>query len=62
MVSYLYFEPEYHGNPMTDKGSLVFYDFVWDLLNMIKDAGFKDVYIIVISMVILEIYLLLLKC
>ena len=36
-------EPEYHGNPLGG-GSLVFYDYSWDLLEWIKEAGFKDAY------------------
>lgn len=36
--------PEYHGNPMSDEGSLVFYDYGWDFLDMLKASGFKDVY------------------
>lgn len=35
--------PEYHGNPVSSKGSLVFTDFGWDLLEKIRDAGFGDV-------------------
>lgn len=42
-ISYLK-EPVYHGNPVSNEGSLVFYDYGWDLLDWIKDAGYKDVY------------------
>jgi len=35
-------EPVYHGNPMSDKGSLVFTDFGWDVLDMLKTCGFSD--------------------
>ncbi len=35
-------EPVYHGNPMGG-GSLLVYDYGWDLLDWIKDAGFSDV-------------------
>lgn len=38
--------PEYHVNPVDSKGSLVFYDYGWDLLEWIKDAGFDDVYFV----------------
>ena len=31
--------PEFHGNPMSSKGSLVFTDFGWDLLDMVRRAG-----------------------
>ncbi len=38
-------EPQYHGNPIDPtRGSLVFYDYGWDLLEMIKKAGYKDAY------------------
>jgi SAM-dependent methyltransferase len=36
----------YHGNPLSSKGSLVFYDFGWDLLDFYKVAGFCDVYML----------------
>lgn len=35
--------PVYHGNPVSDEGSLVFTDFGWDLLDDIRRAGFADV-------------------
>lgn len=36
-------EEEYHGNPVdAEKGSLVFYDYGWDVLDYCKRAGFKD--------------------
>lgn len=38
--------PVYHGNPLDSKGSLVFADFGWDLLNTIKECGFSDVNIV----------------
>lgn len=37
-------EPQYHGNPVSDQGSLVFYDHAWDLLGRCQDAGFDDAY------------------
>ncbi|MDM8566426.1 class I SAM-dependent methyltransferase [Candidatus Halobeggiatoa sp. HSG11] len=35
--------PVYHGNPISDEGSLVFNDFGWDLLEQMKMIGFQDV-------------------
>ena len=35
--------PMYHGNPVSTDGSLVFTDFGWDLLETLKNSGFKDV-------------------
>jgi len=37
---------EYHGNPLSKKGSLVFYNYGWDFLEMLKNAGFDDVYML----------------
>jgi Methyltransferase domain len=37
-------EPEFHGNPLSDAGSLVFYDYGWDLLDRCREAGFEDAY------------------
>jgi len=39
--------PEYHGNPVSKKGSLVFYDFGWDFVSMLREAGFRDAYMLV---------------
>jgi SAM-dependent methyltransferase len=37
--------PMYHSNPVDPAaGSLVFFDYGWDLLAMMKDAGFADVW------------------
>jgi len=33
----------YHGNPISDEGSLVFNDFGWDFLDEMANAGFADV-------------------
>ena len=33
---------EYHGNPMSEKGSLVFTDFGWDFLTCAKENGFSE--------------------
>jgi hypothetical protein len=38
--------PYYHGNPLSNKGSLVFHEFGWDILDILKNAGFKDAYMI----------------
>lgn len=35
-------EPVYHGNPASADGSLVFTDFGWDVLDMIRSEGFRD--------------------
>jgi len=35
--------PQYHGNPVSKEGSLVFTDFGWDLLRAGQDQGFQDV-------------------
>lgn len=34
-------EPQFHGNPLSEKGSLVFNDFGWDLLSTMVLSGFK---------------------
>lgn len=34
--------PEYHGNPVSPDGSLVFTDFGWDVLARMREAGFSD--------------------
>lgn len=39
-----YTEPIYHGNPMSNDGSLVFWDYGWEMLSDLKDAGFNDAY------------------
>lgn len=39
--------PTYHGNPIDpEKGSLVFYDYGWDFLQICTDAGFRDAYML----------------
>ena len=35
--------PQYHGNPVSQEGTLVFTDFGWDLLNTSRNQGFQDV-------------------
>lgn len=40
-------EPEsYHANPIDKKGSLVVYDYGWDFLDKLKQAGFSKAYVI----------------
>lgn len=36
--------PEYHGNPLSSSGSLVFRDFGWDLLDTMRAVGFSPVH------------------
>lgn len=33
---------QYHSNPVSERGSLVFYDFGWDILKHCRGAGFSD--------------------
>ena len=35
--------PQYHGNPVSQEGALVFTDFGWDLLSASRNQGFQDV-------------------
>jgi SAM-dependent methyltransferase len=43
----VHLKPEqYHGNPLSSKGSLVFYDFGWDILTFCKEAGFKEAWML----------------
>jgi len=39
-------EPCYHGDPMSDEGVLAYYDFGMELLDRLKDAGFRDCYLV----------------
>jgi SAM-dependent methyltransferase len=41
------FPEQYHGNPVSAQGSLVFFDFGWDLLGACLQAGFADAYVLV---------------
>jgi len=36
-------EPEYHGDPTSDDGCLCYYNFGWDLLEMLRETGFREV-------------------
>lgn len=38
-------EPEYHGNPVDEKGSLVFEVPAWDILDRARKAGFRDAFV-----------------
>ena len=35
-----------HSKPVSEKGSLVFYNFGWDILAMLKTAEFGDAYMV----------------
>ena len=37
-------EPEYHGDPVSDKGILCFTHFGWQMLDQVKQAGFDNAY------------------
>lgn len=39
--------PEYHGNPMSEKGSLCYTHFGWEMLDQLRGCGFKDAYAII---------------
>jgi len=39
-------EPEYHGDPLSTEGCLSFYTFGWQLLDDLRNIGFKKVYIL----------------
>lgn len=41
-------EPEYHGDPVNEHGILCFTVFGWELLDEFRQAGFSDVYIILV--------------
>ncbi len=41
-----YLSPEYHGNPVADEGSLVFYDIGADIFDYLHEAGFSKVQIV----------------
>jgi len=36
--------PEYHGDPLSSNGVLCFQHFGWEMLDQMREAGFKDVY------------------
>jgi SAM-dependent methyltransferase len=35
-------EPEYHGDPLDRQGVLCYYHFGWDILDALREAGFKE--------------------
>ena len=39
--------PEYHADPVNPKGCLCYYHFGWEILDDLKDAGFKESYVII---------------
>jgi len=41
-------EPEYHGDPVSEKGILCFTIFGWQVLEEFRQAGFRDAYVILI--------------
>lgn len=45
MLKYL-LPAEFHGNPLSETGSLVFYDFGWDFIGFCRSNGFKDAYML----------------
>jgi O-antigen biosynthesis protein len=36
-------EPSYHGNPIDEKGALAYFDYGWELLDWVREAGFAEV-------------------
>jgi hypothetical protein len=38
--------PQFHGNPISADGSLVFHDFGWDVLDHCRKAGFSDAFVL----------------
>jgi hypothetical protein len=36
--------PEYHGDPLSESGVLCFQHFGWEMLDQVRDAGFRDAY------------------
>lgn len=39
-------EPSYHGDPLSDEGVLCFYEFGLDLLQEMKNVGFRDAFLV----------------
>jgi SAM-dependent methyltransferase len=46
-IEYL-MEPEYHGDPVSEKGILCYTIFGWEVLDEFRQAGFHDVYAILL--------------
>lgn len=40
-------KPQYHGNPLSENGSLVVYEFGWKIIEDMRAVGFKEVHAIV---------------
>ena len=40
---------QFHGNPISSEGSLVFTDFGWDIVSQMQSSGFSDVEVEVYS-------------
>lgn len=38
--------PVFHGNPIDPSGSIVFFDYGWDILDRLRESGFRDSYAI----------------
>jgi SAM-dependent methyltransferase len=36
--------PEYHGDPLSENGVLCFQHFGWEMLDQVRNAGFRDAY------------------
>lgn len=41
-------EPEYHGDPVNEKGILCYTIFGWEFLDEFRRAGFRDVYLVLV--------------
>jgi SAM-dependent methyltransferase len=39
-------DPQFHGNPVSAEGSLVFYDHGWDMLDRLRGHGFSEAYLL----------------
>ena len=37
-------EPEYHGDPVNQEGCLCYYHFGWQMLEQVREVGFRDAY------------------
>lgn len=37
-------EPEFHGDPLSEEGCLSYYTFGWDVLDTMREIGFRQVY------------------
>ncbi len=39
-------EPQYHSNPIDEAGVLVFFDYGWEVLDLLRNSGFSDAFLI----------------